>query len=165
MIAIRNILVATDFSESSATALNYGRELARRFGAVLHVLHVVDDLAARVSLASGLPFDLGQAQTELEATAHQQLLAAVDEQDRRELNVELVQRTSPAPAYAISTYAREQDIDLIITGTHGRGTVAHLFMGSVAERVIRTAPCPVLTVRNPEHEFIRPDALVATANA
>jgi nucleotide-binding universal stress UspA family protein len=165
MIAIRNILVATDFSDSSATALNYGRELARRFGAVLHVLHVVDDIAARVSLASGLPYDLGQAQTELETTAHQQLLACLDEEDRRELNIELVQRTSTSPAYAISTYAREADIDLIIAGTHGRGTVAHLFMGSVAERVIRTAPCPVLTVRHPEHEFIRPDALTTVAHA
>ena len=72
-------------------------------------------------------------------------------------------RTSPA--YAISTYAREAGIDLIITGTHGRGTVAHLLMGSVAERVIRTAPCTVLNVRHPEHEFIRPDTLTTVAHA
>jgi len=50
-------------------------------------------------------------------------------------------------------------------GTHGRGAVAHLLMGSVAERVVRTAPCPVLTVRRPEHEFLVPDALVAVARA
>ena len=50
-------------------------------------------------------------------------------------------------------------------GTHGRGGVAHLLMGSVAERVVRTAPCPVLTVRHPEHEFVLPDALVAVAKA
>ena len=48
-------------------------------------------------------------------------------------------------------------------GTHGRGAMAHLLMGSVAERVVRTAPCPVLTVRHPEHEFVVPDALVAVA--
>jgi nucleotide-binding universal stress UspA family protein len=163
MIDIKNILVATDFSDSSATALTYGRELARRFGAVLHVMHVVDDLSARVTLASGLPYDLGRAQTEVETVAHARLSTCLDEADKRELTVEIVQRTSSTPAYAISTYAREAGIDLIITGTHGRGTVAHLFMGSVAERVIRTAPCPVLTVRSPEHEFVRPDALEAVA--
>jgi nucleotide-binding universal stress UspA family protein len=54
---------------------------------------------------------------------------------------------------------------LIVTGTNGRGGVAHLLMGSVAERVVRTAPCPVLTVRHPEHEFVIPDALVAVARA
>jgi hypothetical protein len=52
-----------------------------------------------------------------------------------------------------------EHIDLIVVGTHGRGAVAHLFVGSVAERVVRTAPCPVLTVRHAEHEFIAPDAL------
>jgi nucleotide-binding universal stress UspA family protein len=165
MIAIRNILVATDFSESSATALNYGRELARRFGAVLHVIHVVDDISARVTVASGLPYDLGRAQVELEMSARTRLAGCFDDADRRELTIEIVQRTSPSPAYAISNYAREAGIDLIITGTHGRGTMAHLFMGSVAERVIRTAPCPVLTVRTPEHEFIQPDALATVANA
>ena len=55
-------------------------------------------------------------------------------------------------------------MDLIIAGTQGRGGVAHLLMGSVAERVVRTAPCPVLTVRHPEHEFVIPDALTV-ANA
>lgn len=165
MIAIRNILVATDFSESSATALAYGREMARRFGAVLHVMHVVDDISARVSVASGLPYDLGRAQVELEVYANEQLTGSITEEDRRELTIELVQRTSSSPAYAVSTYAREAGIDLIITGTHGRGTVAHLFMGSVAERIIRTSPCPVLTVRHPEHEFIRPDTLTTVAHA
>ena len=57
------------------------------------------------------------------------------------------------------------NINLIIIGTHGRGAVAHLLMGSVAERVVRTAPCPVLTVRHPEHEFVVPDALTTTAHA
>ena len=50
-------------------------------------------------------------------------------------------------------------------GTHGRGAISHLFMGSVAERVVRTATCPVLTVHHPEHEFVIPDALVAVARA
>jgi nucleotide-binding universal stress UspA family protein len=61
---------------------------------------------------------------------------------------------SNAPATAIVEYANEEGVDLIVLGTHGRGAVAHLLVGSVAERVVRTAPCPVLTVRHPEHEFV-----------
>ena len=70
-----------------------------------------------------------------------------------------------APAVAIADYARQHGIDLIVMGTHGRGAVAHVLLGNVAERVVRTAPCPVLTVRNQEHEFVLPDALVAVSKA
>jgi nucleotide-binding universal stress UspA family protein len=73
--------------------------------------------------------------------------------------------TSDAPAVAIVDYAARGKIDLIVTGTHGRGGVAHMVMGSVAERIVRTAPCPVLTVRHPEHEFVLPDARTAVAEA
>jgi nucleotide-binding universal stress UspA family protein len=73
--------------------------------------------------------------------------------------------TSGSPAYAIVDYAREYDIDLIVMGTHGRGALAQLMMGSVAERVVRIAPCPVLTVRHPEHEFVQPDTLLVVARA
>ena len=72
---------------------------------------------------------------------------------------------STTPALTIVEYAELNHIDLIVTGTHGRGAVAHLLMGSVAERIVRTAPCPVLTVRHPEREFVVPDALVAIARA
>ena len=61
-----------------------------------------------------------------------------------------------SPFLEIVTYAKSHDIDLIVMGTHGRGPIAHMLMGSVAEKVVRKAPCPVLTVRHPEHEFIMP---------
>jgi nucleotide-binding universal stress UspA family protein len=73
--------------------------------------------------------------------------------------------THNTPAAAIVDYAKTNRVDLVVLGTHGRGALAHLFMGSVAERVVRTAPCPVLAVRNPEHEFVMPDALVAVSHA
>ena len=68
--------------------------------------------------------------------------------------------TSGSPAFAIIDYANEQKIDLIVMGTHGRGTLGHFLMGSVAERVVRLAGCPVLTIRQPERDFVRPDGLV-----
>jgi len=61
-----------------------------------------------------------------------------------------------SPFVEIVRYARTHDIDLVIMGTHGRGPIAHMLMGSTAERVVRKAPCPVLTVKHPEHEFVMP---------
>jgi nucleotide-binding universal stress UspA family protein len=79
-----------------------------------------------------------------------------------------MQRTvvaSNAPALTIVNYAKETGVDLIVMGTHGRGPMAHLVMGSVAERVVRLAGCPVLVVRHPEHEFVLPDTLAVSAKA
>jgi nucleotide-binding universal stress UspA family protein len=159
MIALKQILVATDFGEASATALAYGRELARRFGSILHVLRVVDDVGVRLASASGLPYDTTRLQADLDEAERRQLEQLLTEEDRRELQVKLVQVVSSAPAREIVDYATTAHIDLAILGTHGRGGMAHLFLGSVAERVVRTAPCPVLTVRTQEREFIGPDAL------
>ena len=165
MMTLKHILVATDFGDASETALAYGREFARRFGATLHVLHVVDDVATRVDLAAGLPPDVGHLQADFEERARINLEALVGEEDRRELHARVVLRTSAVPERAIVSYAADQHVDLIVMGTHGRGPVAHLFMGSVAERVVRRSPCPVLTVRHPEHEFVHPDALQVVTHA
>jgi nucleotide-binding universal stress UspA family protein len=67
--------------------------------------------------------------------------------------------TSSSPAFAIIDYARQHAIELIVMGTHGRGAVQHFLMGSVAERVVRLAPCPVLTVRSHERDFVQPDLM------
>jgi nucleotide-binding universal stress UspA family protein len=162
MIVIKNVLVATDFSPASDTALAYGRELARNFGATLHVLHVVENVYAYMvgtdaAIGAMIPSTL---QAELEKAAQRQLDAVVGEDDRRELHAKAVLLTGNGAAIEIVTYARETGIDIIVVGTHGRGPMSHLLMGNVAEKVVRTAPCPVLTVRHPEHEFVLPDALV-----
>jgi nucleotide-binding universal stress UspA family protein len=163
MMTLKTILVATDFGEAADTALEYGRELARTFGAALHVVHVADDLSVRVMPAMGVPYNLSQLQADLEA-ADRASLERLTAADRRELHVTTTQITAGGPAREIVKYAREAHVDLIVMGTHGRGAVEHFFMGSVAERVVRSAPCPVLTVRHPEHEFIRPDALERRAS-
>jgi nucleotide-binding universal stress UspA family protein len=159
MIALKNVLVATDFGEASQTALTYGRDLARTFGATLHVLHIVEDIFARATEGEGSSPSLAEVQRLVEDAARQQLDAVVLDADRRELAARAMLRTSTTPAHAIVSYAKDAGIDLIVMGTHGRGALARLFTGSVAERVVRTAPCPVLTVRHPEHEFVLPDAL------
>jgi nucleotide-binding universal stress UspA family protein len=164
MIALKNILVATDFGEPADAALTYGRELARTYGATLHVVHVVDDVYLRFG-GDGFVAELSDLMRETERAAQARLEMILVDNDPDPLPVRKVTLTSAAPATAIVDYARENGIDLIVMGTHGRRAVAHLLVGSVAERVVRTAPCPVLTVRHPEREFVRPDTLVAVAGA
>jgi nucleotide-binding universal stress UspA family protein len=165
MITLKNILVATDFSEPAEAALAYGRALARTFHAMLHVVHVVGNVSRVAYGADGYFTPLPEMQQEVDAAARRQLDNLPVDHDERPLTTRSVVLTSDNPALAIVEYADREHIDLIVTGTHGRGTVAHLLMGSVAERVVRTAPCPVLTVRHPEHEFVVPDTLVAVAEA
>ena len=165
MIALKNILVATDFSQPSDAALLYGRALARNFNATLHVVHVVGTVSSMVYGADAYAVSIPELQQEVEDLARKQLANLLIDSDEHPLEARHAVLTSNSPAVAIVDYAGRERIDLIVTGTNGRGGVAHLLMGSVAERVVRTAPCPVLTVRHPEHEFVVPDALVAVARA
>ncbi len=164
MIALKSILVATDFGEASGAALAYGRELARTFGATLHVLHVADDVYVRLGGDAYMAV-LPELQRGLEVAAQKQLDELLIDNDPVPLPVKTAVITSSATAAAIVQYAHDLDIALIVVGTHGRGALAHLLMGSVAERVVRSASCPVLTVRHPEHDFVMPDALATIAQA
>jgi nucleotide-binding universal stress UspA family protein len=164
MIALINILVATDFGEAADVALRYGRALARTFHATLHVLHVADDVYLRMGGDWGVAA-FPQLQGDIDTAARARLDALLVDDDPVPLPVKPMVVTSAATATAIVDYASANNIDLIIAGTHGRRGVAHLLMGSVAERVVRTAPCPVLTVRHPEHEFVTPDTLAAVTRA
>jgi nucleotide-binding universal stress UspA family protein len=162
MIQIIRILVATDFGEASDAALLYGRELARTFRAALHVVHVTEDLGARAAATAGYPDYLGsleRLQQDAVAAADKALAERVSAEDRAALHAETAVIQSASPARAIIDYAREHRVDLIVAGTHGRGAVEHLLLGSVAERIVRHAPCAVLTVRARQHDFVRPDAL------
>lgn len=163
MIALKNILVATDFSESAAVALAYGRDLARTFDARLHVVHVVEDVLMRYS--PEVSFSVPELQRDLEKASVRDLASLITEDDRRTLQVVTAVETATNIPFALIDYARNHRIDLIVTGTHGRGGVKHLLMGSVAERVVRTAPCPVLTVKERERDFIVPDPMTTTAKA
>lgn len=148
MIDLKRILVSTDFSETSQAALRYGVELARRFRARLYLLHVPPDPgeAAEAEYPIGI-FDI------MQNDAHDRLLHLLTDAEASELRPECAMRLG-APADEIVKYATEHEIDLIVLGTHGRKGVARLVLGSVAENVVRHAPCPVLTVHHPEHEFV-----------
>lgn len=162
MIALTRILVATDFSDSSAAALKYGLALARMFGARLHVLHAAGrhDLQLMVERQRVIDVFLQDPTSpDVHHNAARELLGELLTAEEAEAaHAEFVLRAcGPAGPWAeIVRYAKERECDLIIVGTHGRGALGHLLMGSVAEKVVRMAPCPVLTVRHPQHEFVIP---------
>jgi nucleotide-binding universal stress UspA family protein len=150
MIKLERILIPTDFSEYSKQASKYACELAGRFTAELHLLHVVQPII--LSESGGLlPPDVvigeegpRKALEELKEPGFDQAARVI-----REI------RTG-TPFVEIVRYARDNDIDLIVMGTHGRSGLIHALMGSVAEKVVRKAPCPVLTVRPEGHQFVMP---------
>lgn len=149
MIVMKNVLVAVDFDEASNVALRYARSLAKNFGARLHVLHVMENLFLK---------PMANDPRAIEAGITRRLLDTLSDEDRTVLHAVPVIRKSDAPAEEIVKYAQAEQIDLIVMGTHGRPGFAHLLMGSVAEKVVRAAPCPVLTLRHPEREFVVADA-------
>lgn len=163
VLAITNVLVATDFGEVADVALAYARALASRFEATLHVLHVAENIYIAAVGPENYVTMAPQLQREIETTAAKRLDQLLIDSDRSGPPTRRAVLTSSAPALAIIDYARDHDIDLIVMGTHGRGALAHIVMGSVAESVVRLAPCPVLTVRHPEREFVQPDALAPVA--
>jgi nucleotide-binding universal stress UspA family protein len=154
-MTLQNILLATDFSDPSATALDHAKALAEAFKARIHVLHVLEDLAAHAWTTEVYVAALPGVHDEMERQARERLAAIFTPEEGTRFQVRAELRTG-SPFVEIVRYAREEHIDLIVMGTHGRGPIAHMLLGSVAERVVRKAPCPVLTVRQPQHEFVLP---------
>ena len=165
MIALKNILVATDFGEAADVAFMYGRTLARSFGATLHVLHVTPDVYQTAFAAETFTTSSPDLQNQIDEDARRRLTELLIDNDGSSPAMQSELVMSNSPGLAIVEFAKHKGIDMIVMGTHGRGPLAHLMMGNVAERVVRLAPCPVLTVRHPEHEFVHPDALTTVAHA
>ena len=159
MIRLKQVMVATDFSQTSEKALEYGRAFARTFGATLHVVHVVENAFTRMTAGEFGVLNFEEILREMQGASQKELDKVVRDDDRRELHARAAVTTAHDAVLGISTYAKDEKIDIIVMGTHGRTALTHMLMGSVAEKVVRMAPCPVLTVRHPEHEFITPDTL------
>jgi len=155
MIALRKILVPTDFGATSLVALKYGCALAENFGAAIHLMHVLEDALIHPASHAGLFAMQPDYRQVMEREAGQRLEALLDQVSRERLKVRVVVRWG-SPFLEIIRYAKAEASDLIVLGTQGLGPIAHMLMGSVAEKVVRKAPCPVLTVRHPEHEFVLP---------
>lgn len=156
MIQLKKVLFPTDFSELSLAALQYAVSFAESYKAELHVLHVVDE-AYQYWMALGpgsLP--VGPPPDELLSLSEGELAKFVKEHLAHTVVPVLKETLMGRPFMEIIKYAREKQIDLIVLGTHGRSGLRHALLGSVAEKVVRKAPCPVLTIRDPGHEFAMP---------
>jgi nucleotide-binding universal stress UspA family protein len=131
-------------------ALEYAGALAARFGASMELFHVVEDpAAAGVWAAEGAVLDIGEIRAALVDEAERRL--AECHKAAESLNVPVLRTVRiGAPASGIVEYARAADVDLIVMGTHGRSGFGRMLLGSVAERVVRHAPCAVVTVRGTE---------------
>jgi universal stress protein A len=142
---IRRILAPTDFSELSKQGLKSASELAKIFGAKLLLLHVVEPPPYPVE--GIVPLDLGATLLDdLERQASNELAQALSETQAS--GTEVARRVvTGIPYRKIVDVAEEEQSDLIVMTTHGRTGLGHLVMGSVAEKIVRTAPCPVFTIR------------------
>lgn len=144
MISIRRILCPVDFSETSDYALKYALELGQRFGAEVHLVH------AYQLPVYAMPDGALVAGPEAVASLTDKLQKDLTALGKRHEGVTKTHLLEGVPHREIDDLAKKLPADIIVMGTHGRSGLARVLIGSVAERVVRTAPCPVLTVHVPE---------------
>ena len=154
-VQIKRILCPIDFSDSADHAMRYASALSETFGAELTLLHVVAPVVAALPGETALPDTLQADIDELTDACRNRLEQTVGKLAASGLTVQH-KVLNGVPFIEIIRYARDAETDLIVMGTHGRTGLGHLLIGSVAERVVRKSPCPVLTVKHPEHEFVMP---------
>ena len=154
-IEIKKILCPVDFSDNANHALKYALAFASVYDSEVLLLHVMPPPIYSTADFAGVYELPAAAVQELADTCDTRLknMAAEVGNDHAHIATRLVSGT---PFLEIIKMAKEENTDLIVIGTHGRTGMSHVLIGSVAEKVVRKAPCPVLTVKNPEHEFIMP---------
>ena len=153
MIKICQVLCPVDFSTGSDHAMEYAMAFAVPGEATLHLLHVLQPVACGVGV-DGMELASGaELLRNVENAARERLAEVVASTRKRYANVE-DHFAVGVPSFEIVRFAGDHEIDLIVMGTHGRTGLAHVLIGSVAERVVQKAPCPVLTVKHPEHDFL-----------
>ncbi|HKJ67667.1 MAG TPA: universal stress protein [bacterium] len=154
MVNIKNILYTTDFSDYSKYALPYAVEMAEKFNATLHCMYVVEPV--------NTPVDFGWTQVnyvELEEQHTEHARKSLEKLVREEIPEHIDRQVHILHGRSfkeIITFSRDAEIDLIIMATHGLSGLSHILFGSTTEKVVRKSPCPVLTVRHPEHKFEMP---------
>lgn len=156
MIRLKKILVPTDFSATSKEALKYAISLATEYGAEMTIMHVINEQLFTESLNLPRVMSLQSLEKELAKEAEHQMedffkdVLGMDDIDYKKIVLK------GKPFIQIIQYSRENDIDLIVIGTHGRSGLEHIIFGSTAEKVVRKAPCPVLSVKPAQREFVMP---------
>jgi len=148
---IKNILVPIDFSDYSKNALKYAVEFAKTFTAKLYLIYVVEPMIYPADFSMG-QIAIPSTDIDIQSRAEEEFKKLTNEIDKS-LQVETIIKTGK-PFVEINETALEKDIDLIIIATHGHTGVEHLLFGSTAEKVVRKAPCPVLTLREPIKGFV-----------
>jgi nucleotide-binding universal stress UspA family protein len=156
VIKLKRVLVPTDFSDSARHAFTYGLSFAKEYGAELVLLHVVENVT--VGYASDLfPVPMAEVFQEISGYARGELAKLGQEARDRGVTAVQEQVIQGKPSNEIIRFASENHVDMIVLGTHGKGMLDQALFGSTTERVVRRAPCPVLTVRTAEHEFVDGD--------
>ena len=153
-VSFRTIVCAVDYSDYSEYALRYAIGLAKTFDAELKLLHVIELPFLPTYSLAGVP-DLSMPVEQIEKGAQQRMHELLENWRPKWGKIEGVVRTGTA-FLEIINFARAEEADLIVVGTHGRSGLRHIIMGSVAEKIVRKAPCPVLSVRHPDHHFEMP---------
>lgn len=154
MIKIERILFPTDFSPCAKHALKYALDLAAERGAKLYILHVIPRLNVPIG-TGGITFPVSKLYDDMEREAKKNIHHLVPRRFLEKIKVENV-IVRGTPFQEIMKASKKYDIDLITIATHGRTGISHALLGSTAEKVVRTAPCPVLCVKYPEREFVKP---------
>ena len=152
ILDLKKILVPIDFSDTSKKALQYALKLAEQFSCEIVLLYVVEPLTPIVGAPRAVEV-LPQPQDDSIPAKKELAALAARSRNNGAKSINSTIRTGHPP-HEITKAAKDLDVDLIVIATHGYTSWRHLCIGSTAERVVRTAPCPVLVVREKEHEFI-----------
>jgi len=149
---ISKVLVPIDFSDYSKNALKYAVNFVKHFKAQLYLIYVVEPVIYPPDFSMG-QIAIPSVDLEMDKRAIDELNKLADQEIPAEIKVKTIVKTGK-PFIEIIETARDQDVDLIIIATHGHTGVEHILFGSTAEKVVRKAPCPVLTLREPIKGFI-----------
>lgn len=150
-LAIKKILAPTDFSPASENALRYALRLGSEFGSEIMFLHILEPIMPLTYDGLALPPTVPEPDS---CETEKALKALVVSARERGITKARAMFRRGIPSHEIVETAREMDVDLIVMATHGYTGWKHFAIGSTAERVVRAAPCPVLVVREKEHDFV-----------
>lgn len=155
-IHLKTVLVPVDFSPCSHQAVKYAKAFAGQFGARVLMTHVVDFSELNQTAMRLGPLDVQRLEDEAREAAEAQLTKLARQEGLADVDFE-TRVCGGGTTFEVERIAREEEVDLIVLAVHPERVIRHAIVGSTAERIVRHAPCPVLVVREKEHEFVPED--------